>query len=605
MDETQTADPPERARAGALSYLLLIHGSSSCRVFLPRDGIVVVGRDPTADVCIDDVAISRRHAKFIASGDGVRVSDLDSHNGTRVNGERIDGSRTIASGDVIAIGDATFVLRSEACAPCQAVDAGRLRQRIVQEIDRAIAYGRPLALVAVELGDVGPGDREKAGTAATAAVRRMDGVGWGSPTQLVAVLPELAGGAARASASDILKAVQASARGVKAGLAACPADGRDADTLLSGARAAAEIAEPGKVAAAAETAVRYTVGERTVLAADPAMMRLFDLIRRLAVSDLPVLVLGETGAGKENAASAVHFWSQRAPAPLITFNCATVPETLVDDELFGHVKGAFFGAKADKPGLFERANGGTMFFDEVGELPAGTQAKLLRVLDVKRLTRLGDVREREIDVRVVAATNRDLDAECRAGRFRQDLLFRLNAAKVNLPPLRHRPREVPILARMFLADACARNGRPALDLSDAVLRRLAAYDWPGNVRELKNVIEYAVATLDGDAIQLWHLPSAVAGRMGAEPLPSGTKSGVNPDPDPGAPAPQTPGAPPKRRFLPIAEEITQLERTRIQEALDASGGIQHSAADLIDMPLRTFVLKLKQYGLQARDTKRS
>jgi DNA-binding NtrC family response regulator len=443
-------------------------------------------------------------------------------------------------------------------------------------------------VVAVALGDVAPGDRAAAGARALGAARLMDIVGWGSPSQLVVVLPELAGDGARACAFDVLEALRQLAPGARAGLSTCPADGCDADTLLSGARAAAEIAAPGGIAAASETAVRLAVGDRVVLAADPAMIRLFELIRKLAASDLPVLVLGETGAGKENAASAVHHWSRRAEGPLVTFNCATVPETLVDDELFGHDKGAFSDAKAVKQGLLERAHGGTVFFDEVGELPAGAQAKLLRALEVGRVTRLGDVREREIDIRLVAATNRDLDAECRAGRFRRDLLFRLGAAVVNLPPLRHRPREVPILARMFLAEACARAGRPALEISEAALHRLAAYDWPGNVRELKNAIGYAVATLDGDAVQPWDLPAALAASSASQPPPPT----------------EAKDAPPRHRFVPLAEEIRQLERARIQEALEASGGVQRYAAELIGMPLRTLVLKLKQYGLQARDAKR-
>jgi DNA-binding NtrC family response regulator len=333
---------------------------------------------------------------------------------------------------------------------------------------------------------------------------------------------------------------------------------------------------------AAETAVRHVIGERTIVVADPAMIRLFDLVRRLAASDLAVLVLGETGAGKENAAAALHFWSARESRPLVTLNCAAMPEALVESELFGHEKGAFSDARAAKPGLLERADGGTVFLDEVGELPLGVQAKLLRALEAKRITRLGDVRERAVDFRVVAATNRDLEAEVAAGRFRRDLSFRLGAAVVELPALRDRPREVSILARVFLAEACARAGRPPLELSEAALVRLGAYAFPGNVRELKNAMDYAAATADGAVVEPWSLPDRIAGR---------------PDP-PSAGASAPPSGP--RRFRPVAEELRELERTRMVEALEETGGVQTHAAELIGMPIRTFAFKLKQYGISAK-----
>jgi two-component system response regulator AtoC len=208
------------------------------------------------------------------------------------------------------------------------------------------------------------------------------------------------------------------------------------------------------------------------------------------------------------------------------------------------------------------------------------------------------VREREIDIRVVAATNRDLEVECRSGRFRQDLLFRLGAATVDLPPLRQRPREVPILARAFLARARGKLGLAEVALSEAALHRLAAHAWPGNVRELRNAMDYAAATLRGDVVEVADLPARVAGRSSDAP------PGPSPE-EAGATAPRQASAPaPPRRFMPIAEEIRQLERRRMEEALEMTGGVQTRAAELIGMPTRTFVLKLKQYGLSQRDGKR-
>jgi len=585
--ETQTVEPRDLAGPPAASYLLVIDDSSARRLPLPRDGVLILGRAPDADVRIDTVAVSRRHAKLILAEGEAQIADLDSHNGTLVNGERVQGSRTLASGDVIGVGDTTLVLRAEPRRRISAaVDPGTLRRRVEEELERASDYRRPLALAVLTPGDAA----EPAALArrAAGALRLMDVVGWDGTGQVVAVLPELGGEAARGAALAMLAAIAKLAPEARAGVATYPGDGCDAETLLEGARAAAAIAVVGEVALAAETAVQHTIGDQVIVVADPAMIRLFALIRRLSASALPVLVLGETGVGKENAAAAVHHWSARAAHPLITLNCAAMPEALVESELFGHEKGAFSDARAAKPGLLERADGGTVFLDEVGELPLAAQAKLLRALEAKRVTRLGDVREREVDFRVVAATNRDLGAEVAAGRFRQDLLFRLSAAVIELPPLRHRPREISILARVFLAAAGARAGRPPLELSEAALQALGAYPFPGNVRELKNAMEYAAATEEGGVVEPWSLPDRIAGRASTPPAAGSA----------------APPAPATRRFRPIAEELRELERARMGEALEASGGVQTRAAELLGMPIRTFGFKLKQYGLSPREAKR-
>jgi two-component system response regulator AtoC len=234
-----------------------------------------------------------------------------------------------------------------------------------------------------------------------------------------------------------------------------------------------------------------------------------------------------------------------------------------------------------------------VFLDEVGDLPLAVQVKLLRVLEQRRITRLGDVRERDVDIRIVAATNRDLDAAVRAERFRADLLSRLNAAVVELPPLRHRRREIVLLARLFVENECARRKRPPLALAEATLFLLAEHDYPGNVRELKNAIEYAVATAEGEAIHPWNLPPRMTSHDAPAPL----------DATAGAGSAATP-APVARRFRPVAEELRELERARMIEALEASSGVQRHAAAAIGMPVRTFTFKLKQYGIVWREPKR-
>ncbi|MBX9628837.1 MAG: sigma 54-interacting transcriptional regulator [Gemmataceae bacterium] len=237
-----------------------------------------------------------------------------------------------------------------------------------------------------------------------------------------------------------------------------------------------------------------------------AVARQIDLV---APTDSAVLVLGESGTGKELVAREVHRRSKRAGRPLVKVNCAAVPRELYESEFFGHARGAFTGALRDRAGRFELADGGTLFLDEVGEIPLELQAKLLRVLQEGELERVGEEKTRKVDVRVVAATNRDLRSEAEAGRFRQDLYYRLSVFPVELPPLRKRPEDIPLLAEHFLALSARKLGRPAPKLTLAAVRQLQQYTWPGNVRELQHVIERAVITADGGRLAV-DLPSAPA-----------------------------------------------------------------------------------------------
>ena len=267
---------------------------------------------------------------------------------------------------------------------------------------------------------------------------------------------------------------------------------------------------------------------------------------------------------------------------MLAVNCAALPETLIESELFGYEKGAFSGADRPRAGLFEAAHGGTVFLDEVGELSAPAQAKLLRAVEMRRVSRLGSTEDRVIDVRLVAATNRPLENEVKSGRFRQDLYFRLGAATLTIPPLRDRPQDLVALARMFIERACAALGRPVLSLAPATLKLLASYSWPGNVRELKNAMDYLAATVTGPVLDPDQLPPSIVQRKAVD---------------------QTPDLPAEENPAPLGnlqEEIRQLERRRIAEALEAAGGVQVKAAELIGMPLRTFVMKIKQYGISPR-----
>ncbi len=339
-----------------------------------------------------------------------------------------------------------------------------------------------------------------------------------------------------------------------------------------------EVRHPGAAptapAAQAREPARSDARAIAPVVADPAMRRLYDLARRIAPGTISVLITGETGTGKELLAEFLHGASRRAAGPLVRINCAALADPLVESELFGHEAGAFTGAQRERRGFLESAHGGTVFLDEIAELTLSTQAKLLRVLEEGVVLRVGGTTPRPIDVRFIGATNRDLDAEVAAGRFRQDLYFRIGGALLAIPPLRDRLDEIEPIAHAFAADAARRLDRPALPLSDAAIARLRAHPWPGNVRELRNVIERAVliATADDTAIDARHLPASLA-------APASTSSSE------AAPA-------------SLGDELADLERQRILDALERCGGNQTRAAELLGMPRRTFVKRLTAYGVQ-------
>ena len=502
------------ANRGGRCYLLVLESDSSSVFDLPQDGVVLIGRGEEVDLALADPVVSRRHARLVTAGGEARVVDLDSHNGTLVNRERIDGAWVLASGDVITICSATLVFhRGRSPQPERALlDSAMLRQRFEQERARSLAYGRPLALACLRVTG-GADQRVAAARLVLANVRLIDVVGRDAGGELFLLLPELDAEAANEAVRAILAVLGDGGFPARAGLAL-----RGGRRLGRGHSAARSLAvrptarQPVRWPPASAPSTELEIGDRMVLVADPAMTAAYTLMRRLAASELPVLILGETGVGKENAAFAAHAWSRRSGGPFITVNCAAIPETLFESELFGYERGAFSGAVQAKAGLLEAASGGTLFLDEVGELPASAQAKLLRVLEIGRLTRLGDLRERPVNLRLVAATNRNLEDDVAAGRFRRDLYFRLGAATVILPPLRDRPREIPLLAREFLQRACARLDRPTCAISAATLERLTIHDWSGNVRELKNTMEYAAATATDSVVEPWHLPPRLAGQ---------------------------------------------------------------------------------------------
>jgi two-component system response regulator PilR (NtrC family) len=320
---------------------------------------------------------------------------------------------------------------------------------------------------------------------------------------------------------------------------------------------------------------------RDLLGKSEPMRKLVDLIQRIASGKTTVLITGESGVGKERVARAIHDASDRAGSPFLVVNCGAIPEALLESELFGHEKGAFTGAIARKLGIFREAEGGTVFLDEVGELPLQMQVKLLRVLQERKVRGVGESQETAVEARVLAATNRVIEDEVKAGRFRQDLYYRLNVIRAHVPPLRERKEDIAELAEHFLARCSEEHGKSVRAFSSDALRALGAYEFPGNVRELENLIERAVALAGGPQLGLGDLPEEVSGAAG-QPTPA---------------------------FMRLPEEgcnledvLGELERRLILEALERTGGVRTNAAKLLGVSFRSFRYRLQKLSLDVPGT---
>jgi DNA-binding NtrC family response regulator len=310
-----------------------------------------------------------------------------------------------------------------------------------------------------------------------------------------------------------------------------------------------------------------------LVAHSAAMRRVFALLEQAAPTKATILIGGETGTGKEVAARAVHDLSPRRAGPFLAMNCAALPETLIESELFGHEKGAFTGAAERRAGYFELANGGTLLLDEIGEMPIVTQAKLLRVLEERKIRRLGGSREIEVDVRIVAASNRDLREGIAKGTFREDLYFRLNVFEVNLPPLRDRREDIPLIARALLDGLNKRHECRVTDLSPEVQALFAGYAWTGNVRELRNILERAVILAGEGLIRPQHLPPGFAGLPNRQVETSGSEVTLRP-----------------------GVTVEEAERQLILMTLRHTDGNRARAAELLGLSVKTLFNKLKQYN---------
>ena len=327
-----------------------------------------------------------------------------------------------------------------------------------------------------------------------------------------------------------------------------------------------------------------------IVGASARMQRLLKLVARVAPTESTVLILGESGTGKELVARSLHVLSRRAHGPFVAVNVAALPESLIESELFGYAKGAFTGATSDRAGLVEEAHQGTLFLDEIGDMPAATQVKLLRTLENNEVRRLGENVPRLVDVRVVAATHRDLQSLVAEGRFRGDLYYRLNVVQIEMPPLRERGGDVGLLASYFLDRAARRTGRTMLRFTPEAEMLLGRYDWPGNVRELENAVEHAVAVSEGPTLSANDLPASVRTPKLLSPR-AGVDLENEPEMAPGAARPRTSGRDPDARSL---DDVT---REHVLRALTRHGGNATAAAKQLGVSRTTLWRMLKRWGV--------
>jgi len=315
-----------------------------------------------------------------------------------------------------------------------------------------------------------------------------------------------------------------------------------------------------------------------IIGRSEAMLDVFKMIETVARTNSTILLTGESGTGKGLVAQAIHFHSLRRDKPMVSLNCGALPETLLESELFGHMRGAFTGADNNKKGLLEVAERGTIFLDEIGEMSQVMQVKLLRVLQERRFRRVGGLEELQADIRVIAATNQDLTKLIAEGRFREDLYYRINVIPLTLPPLRERREDIPLLAEHFLAKYSEQMGKEIVGLSHDALDLLAAHEWPGNIRELENVIERAVALESTPTILAESLPPNIRGespRPATGPVEALPESGFD-----------------------LEAHVKEIERSYIAEALKRAGGVQVKAAELLGMSFRSFRYYVKKYNLR-------
>ena len=548
-------------------------GQQSFAFELPSHGAIELGRGAEADLQLVGSGISRAHARLSMRGDRADLHDLESRNGTLLNRAPLAAPANVGHGDEIGIGDARIILLRKSTLPVGVVPV-LVRLAFVDRLDRDIAEQKRPTVFVLQLPE-----RWYEIEAAREVVTKLSS----SPIVVGFYNDHVLAFAVHAPKAEALSLVASTTRtlrisGVDASAGVASDTVGDGEVLLTSSLKALLLAQDDE----AETA-------QTPIVTTPSMVRLYEEARHLALSPITVLLYGETGVGKEVFARTIHRASGRT-GPLVAINTAALPEQLLESELFGHERGAFSGANTAKAGLIESAHGGTLFLDEIGELPLTMQAKLLRVLEERSVRRVGAMNERKVDVRVIAATNCDLEQLVAEKRFRQDLLFRLNGSMLTIPPLRERREEIPRLAELFLVRAAASMRAPQVRLTKEAVDVLERHWWPGNVRELRNVIERAVALCSpaGEPILPKHLPPSLRGETSrAASLPPMARNAASMAPSIGT----------GTGSEDVRDSVRDYERVRILAALDEAGGNQTKAAEMLGLPRRTLAYKMARLGI--------
>ena len=550
---------------------LIFYLEGYLRAVVLRDGeSMVVGRLSPADLVLDHPTLSRAHARLSLHGGRVILEDLDSKNGCALNGSRVRIA-VLGEGDVANLAAVTLTLAG-GCRPAQEpkrLSHAAFVRAVADERARAQLFGRSVSVVAAKHG-------QDEGTVEEIlrCLGQLDRICSFAPTLsfvLMAEQDQLAAGALCDRLSSALKSE------LRFGVAVYSPGDDDSGDLLSDALEACRLAKAGKPGVIAAPACPAQVNLPPIIRS-PCMIRLYGLVARAARTTMPALVLGETGTGKELVARALHDRSPRSQAPFRALNCASIPSNLIESILFGHERGAFTGADRTGRGIFELAHGGTLFLDEVGELSSSAQAALLRVLESKRVMRIGGAVELPVDVRVVAATHRNLPAMLIGGTFREDLLFRLDALTLSVPPLRERTEEILPLAERFLTQARQHWHTSARRFAPAASEALLGYAWPGNVRQLRNVIERASVVCEGDAIE----PRDISPHVFVQPERGETME---------FPV-ELNGA-----SSSFPDRIREFECLLIRKALEKAQGNQAQAARILGLPRRTLANKVHAYDL--------
>ena len=559
--------------ADAGLQLVSVEGDAITVHDLPDRGTLVIGRGEDVDVRVNDPGASARHCTLHVEGGRVAIEDLGSRNGTQIRGQRIDAGERVmlAPGESALVAGAVLLLqrKNRQLQQRRSLPHGYFELRLAEECLLAKTGGGAPAFSIARLDIEGGRDADSFAAAAAELLRPADILGTYAPDAYEILLRRTAPAEAEGALAPLLRKLDELGAEPRVAYAHFPGDGRTAHALIEKACARLRPAPAGSAPPGA-------------IVLDPRMRDVYRLAEKAAGRDINVLILGETGVGKEILAQTIHRASKRADRPFLSLNCGGVSETLRESELFGYERGAFTDAKVAKPGLLEMAEGGTVFLDEIGEMSPSIQAMLLRAIDTKQIMRVGGVRPKAIDVRFVAATNRDLVEEIREKRFRSDLYYRLNQISLEIPPLRERRLEIRPLAEAFLAEL-AGGAAGAPRLSNEAVQLLESHAWDGNIRELRNVINRALVLCDGDTIEPEHLP--------LETLQRAASPARMPAADDAA-----------AEILPPPSELSltpeqRSERERIVAALQAEGGNQSRAARRLGMSRSTLGTRLDELGI--------